>query len=1325
MRRSRNRISFLILLTIFFSYFIIPFIGTRLNSSNLNDQNINNEIDLKSLSSSLSSGINSDKNNLENYSSYQISKYGTTLNKFLSNITLNHDSNQKEVKVIVVFDKSLSKKEHVVLLDSIFDNYNLISNYDIIPGAYIKLNPNQLITKKDVIDGIISITQIHKSNVYELPSVSDNSVQLSALDSGDYSNWWLSAIGAESLPYDGSGVKVAVIDTGIYPHPDLTIINNSNFVADEELWEYDDKTGHGTHAAGIIGGDGGGSSGEYRGVASGVLLINARAGNESGLDEGDIIRAIEWSSKPTHSGGAGADIVSMSFGGVYPYISDLITQAITNAKDNFGVIFVSSAGNSGPEYFTGSTPASGIDVISVGATDRNDNLASFSSWGPTFRYLGFPDVVAPGINIISTDAKDSTFSKEERYKDNYLDFTDDADYIPLSGTSFSCPMVAGALAILLDAYPNITPETARIALLEGARKLPDENEIDILKSGAGMINVTASLDYLNSISPDYNDTAKLFPDDLPVKPYDLLHFPGDHQKFNLTVISGDANDFDIEIPTYIQGVSLSIDKLTINFSNSGIDFLEIDIEIQKDAIPEIKTFQINLTIGVKIYDTAEITLDIRLPEYRILMESFHGLNDWFAVPNFGYTFYQMGFYEAMADLTDLNISIDYSMEYWTPDYNKDFDNSILTEERLAQYDIVVLQNPILPYSHVEIDNIVNYYEGGGNLLFLGTRYQDMVVENINYLFTRLGIDIQINEENVMNDNWLGIGASITSQSVYNFDNSAIFNDVSQFYWLYGNSFTISNNAESIATIDNKTVVALYNGTENGKGNFLAFGDLNWIYDKYDSSAYIDDHSNLLKNIVDFLLPSNEVSINIELEKESTSNGEIDISIYLKNQTSEAPITNYTSLTLTIKNETYQELIILNTTFTSDGIYFNESFNIPFPSNIPYSLIVNLTIGSIEYNKTSKILYYNSNEMPQINDLSVSDIQITRVESTLLISELDDNSYNDFEGQLSIYSYSFYNTKKSVNKTLTFSHSGSNYYTATFDADTADPSGYAILYLVPMNSNYTASNSPRALFLIINNPPEIIKESSTFDHGSFDSTESDDGSYVYSATQGDTFDFAVDVEDTVAYEDDNSNMRVFVNLFIYVTAGEGTIIGIIPNTFEVAELNYLSSSDKYEGTFTIPITMQYSTIAGIKSVSTATEFDTSTNTGYLGVLIITAYDSEGGSDEFTIILIISEQPIDFSFLIIIVLIVIGIIGFAGMLIYFVKRQKRPKITQYPPMYQDYYYESPIEKPEETYLIPDPLSHLEQFYCPFCGQLVTQPKKFCPHCGESLTFNETNE
>ncbi len=1321
MTKLKKKINLIILTIILVSYFVIPFIGIQLTNSDSYNHNQEATIDINSLTSSFETLVNSNDINQESYSSFQSSKFDKNLNEFCTTLIKSPKSNPKDINVIVSFEESLPKEERIDILDSVFDNYELKKNYDIISGTHIIINPNQLINKSYVIEGTKSIREIHESKYYQLPYIKDDSVQLSALDSEDYSNWWLSAIGANNLSYDGSGVKVAVIDTGIYPHPDLDIINNSNFVANESLLDYNDATGHGTHIAGIIAGDGIGSSGEYRGIAPGVLLINARAGNESGLEETDIISAIEWSSKPTSSGGAGADIISMSFGGGYPILSDNMTKAISTAKNDYGVIFVSSAGNYGPGYFTGSTPASGIDVISVGATTRNDNLASFSSRGPTFGYIGYPDVVAPGVNIISAEAKDSTFSKMERYKDNYFNFAGDADYIPLSGTSFSCPMVVGALAILLEAYPYITPETTRIALLEGARTLILENEDDLLKSGAGIINVTASLNYLDSVSPDYNDIAKIYPDYLPVKPYDLLHFPGDHQRFNITVISGDTNIFDIEIPINIQGVSLSTDKSNVNFPEAGIGFVELDIEIEQNAFPEIKTFQINLTSGGQIYDIVDITLDIRLPEYRILMESYHGLNDWFADQDLGYTFYQMGFYEAMDDLSSFNLSLDYSMEYWIPDYNRDYDNSILTMERLAQYDLVILQNPILPYSPAEIDNLEYYFNNGGNLLFLGTRYQEMVVENINYLFSRLGVDIQVNEENVMNDKWYGTGASVSSQSVYNFDNPMIFKNVSQFYWLYGNSFNVSDNAESIASINNKTIAALYNGTNQEKGHLLAFGDLHWLYNKYNSTSYSQDHYSLLKNIVDFILPSNEVSINIDLEKESTSNSDIEISIYLKNQTSEAPITDmdYDSLTLTIKNESYEKSIILNTNDASEGIYFSNSVNIPFPSNTPYTIIARLTIGSKEFNKTTKILYYDSIKMPQISNISFNDSPITRASNQfkLIIAELDDGSYEDFKGYLSIYSYSFYNTQKSINKTLTFSSGIGNDYTETFDPEETDPSGYAIFYLVPKNSNYTALNSPRVLFKIKNNPPEILKNSSTFDYASFDETESDEGSYVYRVNQGEILDFTIDVIDNVTYEDDNSDMRVYVNLFISVVK-DGLVIAINPRTVEVVELNYLSSSDNFKGTFTIPKTMQYSTISGTNSVSTETNFDTSTNTGYLGILLITVDDSEGGYDDFGIILQISGQLIDFTFIIIIVLIVIGIIGFAGMLIYFTKRKSRPKISQYQPRYQDYYYEPSYEKSGETYVTPEPLSRLEQFYCPFCGQLVAKPKKFCPHCGESL-------
>ncbi|MFX0004578.1 MAG: S8 family serine peptidase, partial [Candidatus Hermodarchaeota archaeon] len=969
-------------------------------------------------------------------------------------------------------------------------------------------------------------------------------------------------------------------------------------------------------------------------------------------------------------------------------------------------------------------------------TDRNDKLASFSSWGPSFKYLGYPDVVAPGVNIISTEAPNSVISDEQRYLGDYFDFPGDADYIPLSGTSMSCPIVAGALAILLDAYPNITPETARIALIEGARKLVNENDDDFLKSGAGLINISASLDYLNYLNNtilNINNIVKLYPDELPVKPFDLLHFPGDHQKFNLTVISGINNTYDVEIPNNIQGVLISSDKTTFNFSESGIGFLELVIEINRDALPGIRNFQMNLTVDGEIYDSINIILDIRLPEYRILMESYHGLNDWF--PEIS-RFNQMGFYEAMADLSELNISIDYDMEYWTPDYDKDLNNSILTEERLAQYDIIFLQNPILPYSTLEISNLKEYFENGGNLFFLGTRYQNLAMDNINYLFAELGIDIQINEENIINDNWLGIGLSVSSQNVSDFSNPKIFNGVNDIFWQYGNTFTVSGNTESIATINNKTVIALYNGTTQGKGNLVAFGDLNWIYYNYLSASHSQDHFYLLNNLMEFFLQEEQASININLKRDRVSDSKIELSIYLKDQNSESPITplDYTSLEVYIKNTTFSESIILNYTFSDNGIYFNNSYNLPFVSYSPYTIEVNLTMGLITYSRFSKILYFDVSKMPQIVNLSSSVLNITRApgESINLIAEMDSSTYGNIEGYLSLFSPSIYNSKQSINRTLIFSHQVSNNYSFNFDPDLSEPSGFGIYYIAPINANYTNPNSPRAVFRIINNPPEIVEESSSFNLAGytdiyFDETESDEGSYVYSATQGDRFNFAVDVKDSVNYEDSNSSMRIFVNLFICSVTEDSYIVLIFPQSIVVSELNYKSVSGKYEGMFIIPDTMRYSTISGTKSIPTAANFDFDTNEGYLGILYLTVYDSEGEFDDFLIILVISERPVDLSLIIIIVISIVALLGVVSMIVYYARKAKYPRVAQIQPRYEDYYYRpSYDETEEETYIVPDSItSPGASFYCPFCGGPIKVPKKYCPNCGESLEFFHKNE
>ncbi|MFX1324686.1 MAG: S8 family serine peptidase [Promethearchaeota archaeon] len=1322
MRKSRNRSLFLIFIFIATTLQIGLFLGIS-EINNINPSTRSNTIDLDISNEDLLNQIYSRNDDPSLGQINENSIFDPNLKDHLLDLSLNAPNINNKDKIIFLFKDHVSKSRRIDIISSIFTDCRIIRNYDIISGVYTELNLNELLLYEGTLNEIDELEKIYLSEKFESPYILDNTLQISALNKDLYPNWWIPAVGAEDLAYDGTGVRVAVIDTGIYNHPGLNIVANQNFVTDENATYYNDDIGHGTHVAGIIGGDGTGSDGLYRGVAPGVSLINARAGNASGLLEGDIVNAIEWSAKPIGLGGAGADIISMSFGGGYPYISDIITEAISNAQDSYGVIFVASAGNDGPEYFTGSSPASGIDVISVGATTITGNLASFSSWGPTFKYIGYPDVVAPGVNIISTEAKNSQISKEKRLIGSYFDFAGDADYIPLSGTSMAAPVVSGALAILKQAYPNITAEAARIALLEGAKKLTGDKNGDILKSGVGLINVSASLDFLSSISPDYNNITKIFPDNLPVKPYDLIQFPGDRQKFNVTVISGMGNTFDVEISNNIPGISIISDKTSITFANSGISLLELDITVDKNAIPGLREIELNLISGGQVYDVIDMALEIRLPEYRILMESYHGLNDWFPEISFN----QLGFYEAMNDIYDRNVSIDYSMEYWTPDYDKNTDNSILTEERLTQYDMIILQTPLLQYSPAEILNLKNYFNNGGSILFLGTRYQDMVIDNINALFSSLELDTQINEENIMNDNWLGIGATVSSQSVYDLNNPIIFNNVSRFIWEYGNSFTISGNAKSIASIDNKTIAVMYNGTQEGKGRFLAFGDLHWLLNDYNSPAYYIDHFNLVNNILSFLLPVDEISISIDLGSELTSNSQIDLSIYLKNQILKSPITSsdYDSLEVTISNESYSKIIYINTTYSNDGLYFNNTYFFPTPSYKPYTVLVNLTIGLKSYTKLTRVLFFDNVKMPKINNLLSSDSSITRSisETNTLNAELDGPTYNDFNGFLSIYSSSFYNSKKSLAKNLTFSHIGANIYRDIFDPETNDPSGDAIFYIVPTNDNYTNPNSPRHLFNIINNEPEILKSTSYFNLARssdilFEDTESDDGSYVYTASQGSVFNFVVDVQDSVGYEDDNSNMRVFINFFMATVNDGGFLMIIFPNTVIFDELTYQSTPDLHEGSFTIPNSMLYPSLGGTKTVSTAANFDFSTNQGYLSILLITVYDSEGGSDDFIIILLISESPMGLSLITMVIIVVIAVIVLIGLSIYLVKRRKSRYIESQP-AYRDYYQRSydtlETQISEETQLG-------SSFYCPFCGVNIRTPKKFCPSCGESLEFSD---
>jgi subtilisin family serine protease len=1306
-----NKTNFVLISILIISSVFSPILGEGVfvsaNHSNLSDI----ELKVDELSFITSDYVNNENSDSILLLNKRDSLFGDLL---INSFDLLQESDVTEMKIIMLFKEETLKSERIEVIASILDEYEIIDNYDIIPAVYLKCDPNELFAKKEKLGEIFALKKVFKSRNYESPYYQEQFPETSALNKNNYPNWWLPAIGAENLAYDGTGVKVAVLDTGIYEHPDLNISANENFVSDEFWYEYNDDLGHGTHVAGIIGGNGSSSGGLYRGVAPGVSLINARSGGLSGLEEGDIINAIEWSVNT-----AGADIISMSFGDRTPIASDPLILALAAATE-LGVICVSSAGNSGPEYISGGSPASGIDVISVGASDSNNDLAWFSSWGPSLSYLSYPDIVAPGVNIISTEAPNSVISDGYRFVGDYFDFPDDGDYIPLSGTSMSCPIVAGALAILKQAYPSITPETARVALLEGAQAISSVDDAEFMKSGYGIINVTASLaylDYLNVTYSDINNVAKITPNELPIKPYDLLNFPGDYQVYNLTVISGKNNTLDINYPTNIDGISLSVDKSQIIFTDAGVGFVALGAEINSNATPGTRTFEINVTSGVRLYDKIIVSIEVRLPEYKILMESYHGLNDWFSE----LSFYQMVFYNWMKDITDLNISIDYLAEFWTPDYNRDSSNSILTEELLAQYDLVVLQNPILPFNPLEFNNLKDYLDNGGNILFLGTRYQDLCVTNVNDLFSYLNVGIEINEENIADENWLGIGATVSSQSITALNHSLIFQDVSKFVWNYGSTLSVTGSAEVIAASNGKTVAAAYDNRATGGGRFVAFGDLHWTAGLYESSSYLQDHQFLTRNLMNYFFDKDNVSIDIFLPSESTPSSQINISIYLKDQNGEVPIdSTYLNayLNVSIQKDGYFETIDMVS--SSDGIAINNTFSLPTTSDKPYIIKANLTFGGKTYKKTSKILYYNSTQIPQISSIySTTYLERNGFDSLDIDATLDRTSY-DVISYLSILPYSYYNEEGTINKTFTLSNPPPDpfEYSNSYILTSADPSGFAMFYILPYNpsSNYYNPNSPRLVSEIVNNPPEFVEETSSISVDNsqviyFDETHSGDSVNVYTLSQGNQIDFEINVTDSVDYEDqDSSEMRVSVNLFIVSISVDNIIVLINPRTYIYSNMAYVPSSNTHNGRFTIPYTMSFPSITGTKQLSTASQYDSNAQDGYLAVLMITVFDSEGESEYFIIALLIqSSLELD----LILPLIIIGVVVAIGIIVgisLYLRKKRRSRLS------------TPLDYGDDSIQESDENTQGYIHYCPYCGYQLTTKRNFCPSCGKSLKFQE---
>ncbi|AEH46273.1 S8 family peptidase [Parageobacillus thermoglucosidasius] len=298
----------------------------------------------------------------------------------------------------------------------------------------------------------------------------------------------------------GKGVTIAIVDTGIYPHPDLEgrIAGFVDFV-NGRTEPYDDN-GHGTHCAGDAAGNGSVSSGLYRGPAYEANVVGVKVLNKVGAGRLDtIIRGIEWCIQYNEtSKDEKIDIISLSLGGEsqpFPEENDdPLVQAAEKAWDK-GIVVCAAAGNAGPEYRTISSPGISDKIITVGALDdrdtaetrEDDEIANFSSRGPTYYGVSKPDIVVPGVNIVSLRAPKSFLDKYQ--KQNRIG----QYYMSMSGTSMATPICAGIVALMLQYKPDATPDEIKRALKEGAGLWKDR---DPNIYGAGYVDAQRAIGLL-------------------------------------------------------------------------------------------------------------------------------------------------------------------------------------------------------------------------------------------------------------------------------------------------------------------------------------------------------------------------------------------------------------------------------------------------------------------------------------------------------------------------------------------------------------------------------------------------------------------------------------------------------------------------------------------------------------------------------------------------------------------------------------------------------------------------------------------------------------
>ncbi|MDQ3797879.1 MAG: S8 family serine peptidase [Acidobacteriota bacterium] len=417
------------------------------------------------------------------------------------------------------------------------------TQYRILPMIMVTATRQQLIavsrlpqvrsiygnrTLKSNIDPFFNKTQVHRINA---------DTDLQAHNSG--------------LSVSGRNVTVAVLDTGVNStHTDLSgkVVQNVRLqdtqsaavgfikpLAVENVPNTDPLSGHGTFVAGVVAGSGAMSGGKYSGVAPGAKILGLAAGD---LNLTHVLAGFDYLLEK--GANYNVRVVNCSFSANTVYDFNDPVNIATKTLTERGISVVFSAGNAGAGNGTLNPYAAAPWVVSVGATDEKGNLAKFSSRGVFGDGRQAPSIVAPGVNVVSLR---STVSQTgvlgvptdlQRLTTNEMPF-----YTTASGTSFSAPLVAGTIAMMLEANPNLKPAEIKDILQRSATPMPLNYRHE---TGAGFLNAYAAV--LEAAFPQRR--TGIFRSTLET--HTVKFATSVTQTFNATVVPGLNTLVDLSIP---------------------------------------------------------------------------------------------------------------------------------------------------------------------------------------------------------------------------------------------------------------------------------------------------------------------------------------------------------------------------------------------------------------------------------------------------------------------------------------------------------------------------------------------------------------------------------------------------------------------------------------------------------------------------------------------------------------------------------------------------------------------------------------------------------